>query len=505
MIIKLPRRTSVIRPIPTARRVRRFCRTGVLALPLVAFTARAAHAIDRARRPVASMEWTGSIAGVPASRVVAPASLLRALATVHANVPGYSRQTGLACSACHYQMPQLTPFGRLFKLNGYTLTGLATIGQPGDSAPKASLKLSPISQISAMLITSMTRTNQALPGAQNGTTAFPDQFSIFAAGGITPNIGVFSQFTYTAADGSFGIDNIDVRYANHQTVAARDLLYGITLNNNPTVQDVWNTVPSWRFPYISSSSAPSPIAGPLIDGGLGQAVVGLGLYSLYANTLYTEFSAYRAAPQGLAMPLDSTATNVAARVIPYWRVALQHESPSTSLMVGTFGFDASMYPTGVTGLRDRYSDVAVDAQVEQRNGASAWIGHASYIHERQQLVATQDAGGAANIGQTLATGRVSIAYLPSLHYGYTLGYFQTTGSADSVRYAPDEVSGSRTGSPNTSGLIGEIDVNPWQNTRLGLQYISYNKFNGSSTSYGMAGARSASDNNTLYLSIWLAF
>jgi hypothetical protein len=74
-----------------------------------------------------------------------------------------------------------------------------------------------------------------------------------------------------------------------------------------------------------------------------------------------------------------------------------------------------------------------------------------------------------------------------------------------VRYAPDEVSGSRTGSPNTSGLIGEIDVNPWQNTRLGLQYISYNKFNGSSTSYGMAGARSASDNNTLYLSIWLAF
>ena len=33
----------------------------------------------------------------------------------------------LACSVCHYGFPQLTPFGRLFKLNGYTLTGLTTI------------------------------------------------------------------------------------------------------------------------------------------------------------------------------------------------------------------------------------------------------------------------------------------------------------------------------------------------------------------------------------------
>jgi hypothetical protein len=67
------------------------------------------------------------------------------------------------------------------------------------------------------------------------------------------------------------------------------------------------------------------------------------------------------------------------------------------------------------------------------------------------------------------------------------------------------VSGSRTGSPNTSGLIGEIDYNPWQNTRLGLQYVSYNSFNGSSTSYGMTGGRSASDNNTLYLFLWVLF
>ena len=49
------------------------------------------------------------------------------IAAAHARVPSFSRQTGLPCSACHYQFAQLTPFGRLFKLNGYTLVGLKPI------------------------------------------------------------------------------------------------------------------------------------------------------------------------------------------------------------------------------------------------------------------------------------------------------------------------------------------------------------------------------------------
>jgi len=38
-------------------------------------------------------------------------------------VPSFSRQTGAACSQCHTQSfgPNLTPFGRDFKLGGYTL------------------------------------------------------------------------------------------------------------------------------------------------------------------------------------------------------------------------------------------------------------------------------------------------------------------------------------------------------------------------------------------------
>ncbi len=34
-------------------------------------------------------------------------------------LPSFARQTGTECSACHTIWPELTPFGRLFKLSGY--------------------------------------------------------------------------------------------------------------------------------------------------------------------------------------------------------------------------------------------------------------------------------------------------------------------------------------------------------------------------------------------------
>jgi hypothetical protein len=104
----------------------------------------------------------------------------------------------------------------------------------------------------------------------------------------------------------------------------------------------------------------------------------------------------------------------------------------------------------------------------------------------------------------LSTLRANVTFEPGLKYAFTGGYFQSSGTSDNVLFAPADVSGSRTGSPNSRGAIGEFIVNPWQNTRLGLQYTYYNKFNGESTNYDGSG-RNASDNNTLFLYLWVAF
>jgi hypothetical protein len=39
-----------------------------------------------------------------------------------AAIPSFARQTGFDCTACHTAFPELTPLGRVFKLNGYVFT-----------------------------------------------------------------------------------------------------------------------------------------------------------------------------------------------------------------------------------------------------------------------------------------------------------------------------------------------------------------------------------------------
>lgn len=102
-------------------------------------------------------------------------------------VPSFSRQTGASCSMCHTTSfgPNLTPFGRDFKLNGYTL---------GEN------KLPPVS---GMIMGSFTNTQKGqnvsdLPpnngfNANNNFTF--DQASLFYAGKVWENFGAFSQLT----------------------------------------------------------------------------------------------------------------------------------------------------------------------------------------------------------------------------------------------------------------------------------------------------------------------
>ncbi len=78
------------------------------------------------------------------------------------------------------------------------------------------------------------------------------------------------------------------------------------------------------------------------------------------------------------------------------------------------------------------------------------------------------------------------------------------GKSDSLLYAPAPVTGSSSGSPDSRGFIFEADYLPRDNIKVSLQYIVYDKFNGGRSNYDGSG-RDASDNNTLYLVLWLTF
>jgi hypothetical protein len=73
-----------------------------------------------------------------------------------------------------------------------------------------------------------------------------------------------------------------------------------------------------------------------------------------------------------------------------------------------------------------------------------------------------------------------------------------------VIYAPAALTGSNNGSPDTNGYIFQFAYWPWQNVNLDLNYAGYAKFNGASSNYDGAD-RNASDNNTIYLGLWVSF
>jgi hypothetical protein len=427
----------------------------------------------------------------------------------------------MACAACHTVFPELTPFGREFKLNGYVLDNIKQITGI-DTSARQTLAINALPPISLNVEISYTRTGEPLPDsaingalAKDGDLLFPDQVSFFYAGKIADGLGAFIQLTYDGAGDHFGLDNTDIRYAHHFSFGgvngnAHDLIFGVTLNNNPTVQDVWNTTPAWGYPFASSGTAPTPITSAKIDsggGGFGQTVGGLGVYAWLDDHLYVEITNYDASIPGGAHPLDSTQANVINGLAPYWRVAYEQRWDRNSLEVGTFGLDASAHPGAGTALRgptDKFKDAGADVQYQFIGEDHFFTFLGTYIHESQSLDASILDGFAARDKNRLNTFKVTGEYYYKRRIGGTVSHFSTTGGSDAVLYAETPVAGSASGSPDSNGYILELDYLPWLNTKLETQYIDYGKFNGGTTNYDGSG-RSASSNNTLYVLVWIAF
>src|SRR5438046_3315465 len=344
--------------------------------------------------------------------------------------PTYARQTGLACSACHTHFPELTPTGRAFKLNGYvfrrseSLEGKSPEGQQ-------SLLLNLVAPVSLMFQTSYTSMKKALPGTQNGTVLFPDQLSLFTGGEITPHVGGFLQVTFDPQSGQLGVDNADFRFATHATLLSKRATLGLSLNNNPTVQDVWNSTPAWGFPYGSSAVAPAPAAATLVDGTLGQQVAGLTAYTMWNDRVYGQLGAYRHAPAGIQRPLDATATDVIKGAAPYWRVAFPNVWGQNYLSVGTYGLAASVFPEGVVGPANRFTEVALDIAYMHSFGSDSFTLDGTWIPEKH----TWTAGGAANPTNTLRMFRMDAIYHIGTRNALTLAPFVTTGAGATLLYA----------------------------------------------------------------------
>jgi len=466
----------------------------------------------------------GGLRALAALRLAAPFALLLGLflsvAAVNpaAAIPSFARQTGQTCSACHTAFPQLTPFGRRFKLGGYTLEG-------GDSTlPPLAMMVQSTYTNYARALTAPTGT-YAPPspngGFNNGNNYIDlaQQASLFYGGKVYGNLGAFVQMTFSNDYGrTFGLDNTDVRYADSVKIGAFDVLYGLTVNNNPTVQDPWNTTPVWSSPFITSNFALSPVASTLLEGFGPSQQLGAGAYVFINDMVYLEAAGYGSLTPRAQTTLGACCGVTINGIAPYWRAALEQNWGDHSWEIGTYGMSANVIPNASYGFgTDNYTDIAFDSQYQWISDMHAVTVRANYIMEKQILNASANPnfGGAANPTDYLRSLKIGAEYVYDHTYSATATYFQITGSPDALLYMNNVNT-----SPNSSGWIFDVAYLPfshgapkefswpWLNTRLGVSYTLFTRFDGGTTNIdpvGCPGCRDASNNNTLLVYAFTAF
>lgn len=416
-------------------------------------------------------------------------------------LPAFARQTGLVCADCHTAFPELTPLGRRFKLNGYTQEG-------GDTSFPAHL--------AAMVQATYTHTDAgqsggAAPHFGPNNNLVVQQTSIFYGGKIVDNLGAFVQTTYDDVQKRLHWDNTDIRYADHGNLFGHKLVWGITGNNNPGVQDVWSSTPAWGFPYITSELAPTPASATLIEGSPAQKVAGLGAYAYIDDIFYIELTGYKYLSAGAqtTLGINPAGESPIDGIAPYWRIAVEPHWGKHWLEVGTFGMHADIIPNRENGFgTDSVTDTGVDMEYQYISDPSIITARANWIRETRTLHASQALGLADNSHGLLHTFHISASYIYEQTISATGGYFSATGNTDFT------LNGTPNGSPNSNGwtfdlaylpfMHGGPSFWPWLNARIGIQYTLYDKFNGGRFNFNGSG-RNSSDNNTLLTYIWVAF
>jgi len=514
---------------------------------------------ERAFAPIAAI--CAAIAGI----------IMMGLPTRQAQaLPSFARQTGQPCGTCHTDYPALTPYGRRFKLYGYTIGGGKYRTTPFSISPKDKAEIAfeyakaaalpfpaldsgkeksnlvayadtihPIAgyveesgpkswvpPISIMGILGFTHTDspqppQTAPYKPNDVLTL-DPVSFFWGGAITEHVGAFAQMTYAGPppggfSDAFGKtwtwDNTDIRYANATSVGGMDVVYGLTFNNNPTVQDLWNTTPAWGFPYAASTIAPGPSASTIIEGAFAAHVASAGAYAMINDILYLEVTGYRTLDFHTLNSLGEDPFDIPGPlkgVAPYWRVALEPHWGNHYFMLGSFGMLSKVNPwvnmplvvdpTATFPQTDNFTDVGFDTQY-QYQGAGWWLTlRGTLIREYQQLNASFANMLSANPTNQLNSLKLqgSLAFGDDNKIVLTAQHFRIWGTQDLLLFP--------SGSPDSDGWTAELAYIPfgvskapgwpWANVRLALQYTWNHRVDGST--FG------AQNDNTIFLYAWFA-
>lgn len=450
-------------------------------------------------------------------------------------LPSFSEQTDQPCKVCHLNFGELTSAGRQFKLMGYT----------------QGRRVAPFSLTATASVTKVKSTSSSADPSvtmpKNGKL-IPEEANLYVAGKLFENVGGNVKLTSSFANtsplyGSSGVqtgvhvgsdvflDASDLRFASDGSLGSKNIIWGITLNNAPAVQDLWNTTPVHAFPYRTSSLLNAWGLGQfgpatMVDGGMTSQATGIGAYAMINEELYLELTNYaKTSPKVSFLELSGSNNTINSRVNPYWRMAWNKVDRNDSYMIGMFGMVTNLArDTLVVGSAPgKYTDQGFDAQYQHITDTHSFSAQATYIQEQVDWGIRSVGRSHDSSSSRLSTFRGKLTYDYARTYGSSIFYFRSAGSTDSLywSYNPDPavVTGacnqtnsqlaycSSSGNPKTNGMGFELYYAMSPRVHAVLQQTYYRNFLGGTTfiDNSTGSSRAASDNNLTYLYLTYAY
>jgi hypothetical protein len=323
---------------------------------------------------------------IACGRWILSVGLLFALQQPAQAVPSYARQTNSECAACHIGAfgPHLTPYGIRFKLGGY----VDSDGQ-GTKVP-----LSFSTQLTA------TKTGDGNPALHGKSDVRLTNVDIYVAGKLFDNVGTYTRVAHVenaAGTDYTQLDDFDLRFAKEAKFGERSVVWGVTLNNHPGVQDPIDVMPAWGFGAAGPGRdfVQRTRTGTLMNkyqGGLAHRVLGLSGYAFVDDHWYGELGTYKtlspSVQNKLGLPEYAPGADVGdpGRLSNtlYWRGAWMHDLKTHFYSVGLFGLTTQLQ-SDRTGPTDRVQDVGIDASYMYLGNRDHMVQmRASHIVERRR-------------------------------------------------------------------------------------------------------------------------
>ena len=348
-----------------------------------------------------------SLAGVLAAAAFAPEA---------SALPTFSRQTGMACSACHFQhFPLLNSFGRAFKSAGFTMVGAQGKIEGDRLSIPDTLNMAFLSSLGYVKTNQTANTTGVAKNPGNGGFYLPGiagEASLFVGGRVSDFAGFLSEITLSGAAaidssklailpeiGSSGIHAGIVPFATNGQGASYGFEYLNTGAN--AIHSITNTVGDalgngaigQKNEFINAVSAQQYIGtATAADGIAAVANSDMGFVNI---TKYNQSGM----ATGQQASLGSTYARVAGLFdLAGWDSALGFQSWSGSSLNdnGATALNAATLPAGGAVMMQSKA-WAIDGQMQGTLGEMPTGFYFSYA--RAPAAATNEAQNAFNGGQ----------------------------------------------------------------------------------------------------------